>query len=258
MASEVVAGVVDGDFRISPALLERADRYDQADLPFVGGAISGTKCFVDYAPCATHFLASALDDGALVLVLAEASPESVQVTMLDNISRLPQAHVTFSRTPARRVAGSEALHWLVRTNRALSAVQCLGNAQQALDMTVDYVKVREQFGQPIGAFQAVQHHCADMATMVEACRYLTYECLWRLDDGSLDERLLASAKNWAARTVTEVTMLAHELHGGIGVTEEFDLHFFTRRGKDRAVAWGSADETIRELAATIDQANHWH
>ncbi|MDB5479835.1 MAG: hypothetical protein JWO83_888 [Caulobacteraceae bacterium] len=258
LAGEIIPQVVSGGMRISPALLERDDRYDHAMLPFDGGAISGTKCFVDYAPSATHYLVSALDGGELVLALAEANPDNATLRMLDNISRLPQANVTFSRTPVRRVAGAEALHWLVGVNRVLSAVQRLGAAQQALEMTVDYVKAREQFGQPIGAFQAVQHHCANMATMVEACRFLTYECLWQMDEGAMDDRLVATAKNWAARTVTEVTMLAHELHGGIGVTEEYDLHFFTRRGKDRAVAWGSADETLRYLADTVGQQNSWH
>ena len=94
--------------------------------------------------------------------------------------------------------------------------------------------------------------------MVEACRFLAFEALWWLAEEKFDDRQLAVAKNWAAKTVTEVTMLAHQLHGGIGVTEDYDLHFFARRGKDRAVAWGSADETIRHLADTIEEPNRWH
>ena len=185
-------------------------------------------------------------------------PTRISHRPLHNISRLLQANVTYDRVPARKVGGPEALTFLFRLNQALSAVQCLGNTQEALDMTVGYVAMRVQFGRPIGTFQAVQHHCANMATMVEACRFLAFEALWWLAEDKSDDRQLAVAKNWAAKTVTEVTMLPHQLHGGIGVTEEYDLHFFTRRGKDRAIAWGSADETMRQLAATIEEPSRWH
>lgn len=258
LASEVIRGVVEGSFRISPALLEREDRYDAAEIALQDGVVAGCKRFVDYAPWATHFLVSARAGDELVLALVDSAPSTTRFRALDNISRLPQANVTFDRSSARRVAGEEALRWLFSINQALSAVQCLGCAEQALELTVEYVKVREQFGQPIGAFQAVQHHCADMATMIEASRFLTYEALWLLNSGNVDARTLAIAKNHAARSVTEVTMLAHELHGGIGATEDYDLHFFSRRGKDRAIAWGSGDETLRFVASSLEGSNRWH
>jgi 3-oxocholest-4-en-26-oyl-CoA dehydrogenase beta subunit len=258
LAEEVVTGVIEGSLRLSPALLERDDRYDHPSIRFEGGVISGMKYFVDYGQVATHHLVSVVEAGRPALVLVAVHPTRVSQRQLHNISRLPQANVTYDRVPARKVGGPEALTFLFRLNQVLAAVQCLGNAQEALDMTVGYVAMRVQFGRPIGTFQAVQHHCANMATMVEACRFLAFEALWWLAEDKSDDRQLAVAKNWAAKTVTEVTMLAHQLHGGIGVTEDYDLHFFTRRGKDRAVAWGSADETIRHLAKTIEEPNRWH
>jgi alkylation response protein AidB-like acyl-CoA dehydrogenase len=258
LAEEVVSGVIEGRLRLSPALLERDDRYDHPSICFDGGVISGEKFFVDYGQVATHHLVSVVEGEHPALVLVDADSTQISYRALHNISRLPQANVTYERVPARKVGGPEALAFLFRLNQALCAVQCLGNAQEALDMTVAYVAMRVQFGRPIGTFQAVQHHCANMATMVEACRFLAFEALWWLAEDKSDDRQLAVAKNWAAKTVTEVTMLAHQLHGGIGVTEEYDLHFFTRRGKDRAIAWGSADETLRHLARTIEEPNRWH
>ena len=67
----------------------------------------------------------------------------------------------------------------------------------------------------------------------------------------------AAATAWASKTATEVPMMAHQLHGGIGFTEEYDLHFFSRRGKQRAVAWGTADECLAVLASSIEEAERW-
>jgi alkylation response protein AidB-like acyl-CoA dehydrogenase len=145
----------------------------------------------------------------------------------------------------------------VQLGRALAAVQCLGCAQQALDMTVEYVSQRVQFGQPIGAFQAVQHHCANMATLVESTRFLAYEAMSAIDRGSASERQIAIAKASASRTVAEVTMMAHQLHGGIGIVEEYDLYFFSLRGKERALAWGSAEECLSIVAKHIEEAEDW-
>ena len=124
-------------------------------------------------------------------------------------------------------------------------------------MTVEYVGMRVQFGRPIGSFQAVQHHCANMATDVLGARFLTYRSVWSLDQGVASDRQIAKAKALASRAATEVTMQAHILYGGIGYTEEYDLHFFSRHGKERALAWGSPDECLRLAAETLDEVQPW-
>jgi 3-oxocholest-4-en-26-oyl-CoA dehydrogenase beta subunit len=141
--------------------------------------------------------------------------------------------------------------------RALAAIQCLGSAQQALDMTVEYVAMRVQFGRPIATFQAVQHHCADMATLVEATRFLAYEAVWAIDNDMASEKQVAIAKACASRTATQVPMQAHQLHGGIGFIEEYDLYFFSLRGKQHALSWGSSEECLRVVAETIEEAEDW-
>jgi alkylation response protein AidB-like acyl-CoA dehydrogenase len=141
--------------------------------------------------------------------------------------------------------------------RSFAAVQCLGAAQQALDMTVAYAKVREQFGRPIGTFQAVQHHAANMVSRVESTRFLVYEALHALDHGTATPRQIAMAKASASRMVPEVTMLAHQIHGGNGMIEENDLYFFTLRGKERSLAWGTVDECLAELAGAVHEPVDW-
>jgi alkylation response protein AidB-like acyl-CoA dehydrogenase len=146
---------------------------------------------------------------------------------------------------------------VVLTARAFAAVQCLGSAQEALDQTLAYAKVREQFGRPIGSFQAVQHHAANMASRVASSRFLVYEALHALDRGAATPRQVAFAKASASAMVPEVTMLAHQIHGGNGVIEENDLYFFTLRGKDRSLAWGSAEECLNEAAADVEASQEW-
>jgi 3-oxocholest-4-en-26-oyl-CoA dehydrogenase beta subunit len=136
-------------------------------------------------------------------------------------------------------------------------VQLLAYAQLALDLTVPYVRDRVQFGRSLGTFQAVQQECADMAMAVEAARYLTYETVWKVQHSTATLTDLALAKAAASRTGTFVTMQAHQLHGGIGMTEEYPLQFFSRRAKERSLAWGSEHEWMQQVARTVDKDEDW-
>jgi alkylation response protein AidB-like acyl-CoA dehydrogenase len=165
--------------------------------------------------------------------------------------------VRYEGVPARRVAGAAALAALVRLGRALAAVQCVGAMEQALDATVRYARVREQFGRPIASFQAVRHHCANMAIRVASARLLAFEALSALDAGTASDAQVALAKASASRAAPEVLMLAHQIHGGNGVIEENDLYFFTLRGKERSLAWGSAEECLAVAAAAVAEPAEW-
>lgn len=257
IAEEIVASVVAGSMTLSPAILEASDDWSDLQVSVSGGTVSGEKRSVDFGQHVTHHLVAALDGGKPALFLVDASDPGVAVRPLKNMGRTPQCHVTYSNVPARRAGGAEAYRFLLDLGRSLAAVECLGNAQQALDATVEYVGIRVQFGRPIGTFQAVQHHTANMATMVLSTRFLVYEAIWHLDQGTATPRQIAAAKAWASKTATEVPMMAHQLHGGIGFTEEYDLHFFSRRGKQRAVAWGTADECLAVIADSIEEAERW-
>ena len=256
LADEVVRGVIGGTITTAPAL-QSATPGNGASPRVEGGALTGERRFVDYGAEATHHLVEATEGGEPGLYLVDARGEGVATESLSTIARTPVAHCSYDAAPARRAGNAEALRFLRNAGRALCAVQCVGNAQQALDMTVEYVGMRVQFGRPIGSFQAVQHHCANMATQTLGARFLTYQAVWRLDQGIATDRQIAKAKALASRAATEVTMQAHILFGGIGYTEEYDLHFFSRHGKERALAWGSADECLRLAADTIDEVQPW-
>ena len=173
------------------------------------------------------------------------------------LGRTPAARVRYQNVRAEQLCGEDGHAFLIQLARALCAVQALSCMQVALEMSVAYTSIREQFGRPIGTFQAVQHHAADMAIDSESTRFLVYEALDALDRGESTEEQVALAKAAASRAVPEVTMLAQQLHGGQGFIEENDLYFFTLRGKERSLAWGTTEECLALIGRSVEAPERW-
>jgi alkylation response protein AidB-like acyl-CoA dehydrogenase len=132
------------------------------------------------------------------------------------------------------------------------AAESVGVAQRAMEMAVEYAKDRKQFGRPIGAYQGVSHRCAQMLLEVEGARALTLYAGWALDHEPESGALAASmAKAYASDAGWRVPAASLQVHGGIGFTWEHDLHFFLKRGKANAYAYGDARwhrDRVAELA----------
>ena len=123
----------------------------------------------------------------------------------------------------------------------------LGASRRCLDMSVEYAKVREQFGQPIGSFQAIRHKCAEMLMEVENSHAAVYYAAWSLEHGAEDGALSASiAKAYVSDAARKVCGEAIQVHGGIGFTWEYDLHLYFKRAKALEPLYGDADHH-REL-----------
>jgi len=120
---------------------------------------------------------------------------------------------------------------LFNINRVLAAAQGVGVAQGAFDQAINHVKKRKAFGQPIGKFQAIQFKLAEMATMIEAARVLTYQAGWLIDNGKKDPKLIAMAKCLAGEVGVRVTNDALQMHGGYGYINEYDIERFYRDAK---------------------------
>ena len=120
-----------------------------------------------------------------------------------------------------------------------------------LAMTVRYAKERMQFGRPIGSFQAVQHHAADMAADVDGCRYITYQAAWTLAQGLPADREVSMAKAWVSDAYQRVCALAHQSHGAVGFTKEYDLQLYSRRAKAAELMFGDADLHLEGVASAI-------
>ena len=264
-------GICDGSIVMSVAFVEAAGSYEPQHVHLSASkrgdnyVLNGTKLFVEQATAADELIcvARSSENGAdatsgITLFVVPTDAPGVSVESLAVIGGDPQSEVIFAdvEVSADRVLGVvgegwATVEWLLEVARTLASMELVGFAQRALDMTVDYVGYREAFGRPIGSFQAVQHHCANMAMAVEGARWATYEALWLLDEGKDAAYQSAAAKAAANIAGREVTMMAHQLHGGIGYMEEFDLQLYSRRAKGWELKWGTPDQMFLEVAATL-------
>jgi alkylation response protein AidB-like acyl-CoA dehydrogenase len=132
------------------------------------------------------------------------------------------------------------------------AAESLGGAERALERAVEYVKVREQFGRPVGSFQAVQHMAAEAAARIEPARALVWYAAWAFDARPKEAPLAASMAKAACCDVYRfAARTAVEMHGGIGFTWENDMHFYLKRSLVNAAAFGDSDwhrERVAELS----------
>ena len=131
----------------------------------------------------------------------------------------------------KRGQGFRQLMEFFDRSRAYVAAHGVGLAQGALDLAINHVKSREQFGRKLASFQVTQFKIAEMATRVELARTLTYRACWMVDHGKVDSKIVAMAKWFAARTAVEVVDEALQLHGGYGYMNDHDVERFYRAAK---------------------------
>ena len=250
--------IADEGVTVSIALSERhGDLYEAIDATYDatsgGGTVSGEKRFVDYARTTDYHLVAAMRDGTPGLALVPRDDGGVRfVQDLASIGMTPQAVVAYDGATAEAwFEGAEVLETLRQLGATFASLESYAHAQKALDMTVEYVQTRVQFGRPIGSFQAVQMRLADLSTRVEASKFLIRELLWHFDQGTAEAAQVAVVKAITADTVSRVTQDCHLLHGGIGFIIEYDLYFSTIRGKEAALRFGGAREALRGVADSL-------
>lgn len=218
-----------------------------------GFVLDGEASFVPYADAAGQLLVTARHRGGPIAVLVDAAAPGVGCERLDVIAD-PMYRVRFEHAAApgaRVLGGADVVAAITTYGTAAVCAEMVGGAQGVLDMTVAYAREREQFGKPIGAFQAVGHHCADMAIDVLASRFIAYEAIWRLA-GGLDATMeLSLAKAWVSDAYQRVCALGHQVHGAIGFTAEHDLHYFSRHAMASALAFGDAGFHTERVAANL-------
>jgi len=250
-------GIASGELIFTLALTEPSARYDAASIMTAAVAeggdyvVSGTKLFVPDAHLADYMLVLARTDTesspkeGITIFIVDAKSAGISCRQLKTLAGDKLGEVTFERVkvPGRNILGRLNQGW-GETERILewaAVAKCcemLGGAQQVLEMTVEYAKTRMQFDRPIGSFQAVQHHCANMAIDVESSRVITDRAAWLLSEGMPGSKEVAMAKAWTADAYRRVVALSHQVHGAIAFTTDHDLHFYTRRAKAGEVSFG--------------------
>ena len=261
-----LAAIAAGDARATLALLDADLDWDpvamsaHAEKTPRGWALSGTKRFVPWAHVANVLLIPARAPEGPTLFLVDPSASGLTLSPVQGMDLATRwVQIDMDKVPAAAdavlgTAGQAAplLASLVRRGAVGASAEMLGAARRCLDMAVGYAKVREQFGQPIGSFQAIRHKCAEMLLEVENSHAAVYYAAWALDAKAEDGELAASvAKAYVGDAARKVCGEAIQVHGGIGFTWEYDLHIYMKRAKALEPMYGDADYHREQIVRRV-------
>ena len=223
--------------------------------------IDGAKLFVNDGHIAGCMLVAARTGGhgadGVTLFAIEGKRAGVSVTPLttmDQTRKLSEVKFAGVKATSADVVGEVGNGWkalaaIIDRGKVMLAAEMMGGAQKVLDMTVEYAKVRTQFGRPIGSFQAVQHKCANMMIDVESAKSAVYYAAWAVSNEVAEAPLAAAlAKAAASDAFRRVSADGIQVHGGIGFTWEHDMHLYFKRAKSSEFTFGDATYN-RELVA---------
>jgi alkylation response protein AidB-like acyl-CoA dehydrogenase len=245
---DLLVGLLDGSTPVALAVT------DGAELGVDGDRLSGVLPQVVDAPGAGLLLVAAQD----ALHAVDLTAGGVAVTPLETLDPTrPQGRVELDGASARRLGGADAAGRAADLLNVALAAECVGAAQRCVEMTVDHLKVREQFGRPLGSFQALRHRVADMTVQVEAARSSAWYAARAADGAGSDLAIAAPlAKATAADAFVAVAGETIQLHGGIGFTWEHDAHLYFKRAWTTALLHGDSTTLRRRAFARAHDSAH--
>ena len=262
---EYLPGVVAGDTVLTAALVDSGTDLSSRPATVAtpngdGWRVDGTKTCVPAGLIADRVLvpARAGDNGTVIVFVVDPNAAGVTVQRQDTTTGTAEAHLEFDgvRAGAADVLGAGAsgagnVEWVVEhTTAALSAI-ATGVCEEALRMTAEYTKTREQFDRPIAMFQAVGQRAADAYIDTEAVRLTALQAAWRLEEGLPAAAEVAIAKFWAADGGQRVVHAAQHLHGGIGVDRDYPLHRYFLWAKQLELTLGGATPQLLRLGSLL-------
>jgi alkylation response protein AidB-like acyl-CoA dehydrogenase len=265
---EFLPKLATGEMIMTLALTEPTGRFDAQGVELEAKAagdsflLNGTKLFVrdshisDYMVVVARTKKGADPEDGITLLLVDSKSPGITHTLLKTIASDKQTEIKFEnvKVPKGNVLGQVDKGWALLKKVMLKATvaECaylVGLAQMDFEISVNYAKERVQFGRPIGAFQAIQHKCADMVTDVDGARFIMYKAAWSVSEDEPDAEMdVHMAKAWCSEATRRVVAHGQQIHGGIGFTKDYKLQLYFRRQKAAELAWGDADYH-RELVA---------
>ena len=268
--AELLPKIASGDLIVTLALTEPSNTYEASGVALKaspegpGFVLSGTKLFVsdahiaDYIICVARTKDTATKGNGITLFLVDSGSAGLSTTLLNTIGGDKQSEVIFDKVKVSRdsIIGELDKGWPVieRTIERAAVGKCaemVGGGQQVIEMVVSHAKERQQFGHPIGSFQAIQFHCASMLTDVDISRYLTCEAAWKLAEGLPHSMEVAYAKAGVGDAYHRVVALGHQVIGGVGYKEDHDMHLYFNRAKAAELLFGRADFYREKIAQEL-------
>ena len=250
-----MAQLIGGEISLAVAWQERGPDGAPADATcrYADGKLTGGKAWVVGAIGSHGFLVVAEQDDGPVLVLAEADAQGLVIDKRTQADGSSLGELSFSGTPAVELASGgavpTALAEAVADATALAAAELVGLSERAFEITLDYIKTREQFDKPIGSFQVIQHRAVDLNVMCEVAQAGVREALAQMDsetDPKVRAPIASRAKARAVTAAKKITRDAIQLHGAVGYTDEFDIGLYLNRALVLS-AWLGDDAYHRRL-----------
>lgn len=238
-------GIASGEKIFTMALYENTAKCEPVAIetqakPSKGDwVINGTKLFVPYAHIAHNLLCLAVTDRRkkagdnLTLFIVDGKSPGIKISpQHTRTDKLCEVTFTDVRIPSDNILGELNQGWSA-TSKIMDIMvvarccQMLGLAQKAIDMTIAYTMDRRQYGRPVGTFQAMQHHGAELLTDIFGMRVSTYRAAWMLGKGLPCNKEIGVARRWAIDASERIIALVFQMHGAISVTLDYDLHLYT-------------------------------
>ncbi len=254
----------DGSALLSPAWLESERGMGPAGVQLPARRegpdyiLTGVKWHVPFASAATRLVVLArTGPGERDVDLLLVDPNARGVTLTQQLTlgsetqyRVELRDVRVAESARIGAAGSgwSTFERVMHDAIVLVAAQAMGGADRALEITVEYAKVRKQFDKPLGAFQSIAHYLADAAITVEGGKTLVYEAAWARSVGKDVSRLAPMAKLFACQTYRDVTAKCQQVWGGVGFSVEYDIQLYFRRAKQLQLSWWDG-RALEELIA---------
>lgn len=265
LKKELLPEIASGALIFSYALIEPGNTYGFSNIQTTavpdGNSyfLNGTKLFVEYAASSDFLIVVANVPGQGIGVFAvKADNPGIEMEMFDTLDYAKQCRVMLKNVSISDkyllAVGQEAEELLSTLEEKASVAKCaemLGGMQCALEMSVSHAKTREQFGRPIGSFQAIQHHLANMVIDVDCSRYITNLAAWKISEGLPATMEASMAKSYVSSAANRVIKLGHQVHGAISFCDEHDMHLFLRKCKAASIAFGDAEFHQEKVAEEI-------
>lgn len=262
--TDILPRLIRGDRIILPCLIApdsvRGVIETSDSVSFKGDSfrLSGTRLFVPFARSADYFLVDSKSPQGQGLFLVDSKNPGIALNSIDTLVSDKQCELVLDRVeavPLSNIGGKskrDAMIDQIQNWGALcESAYILGLLGKVLEMAVSHARIREQFGRPIGSFQAIQHQCADMVTEIDKIKFLTYHAAWKLSSNIPAEKDIHMAKAKASAASRNVTLLSIKIHGGLGIAQEYDLQLYFRKAKAAENAFGDQDRHLESVAQSL-------
>jgi len=265
---EFLPKIASGNLKFSLAFNEKTGSFEESEVSNTtsikndeGWTLNGEKYFVNDAVGADYFIVASASENneGISLFLVPSKSDGIEIEKMEAIGGDKLSKVNFQEIKLldSQLLGKEGEAW-----KTLSKVfnygaigktsEMSGAAQRVMDMTLNYIKDRKQFDRPIGSFQAVQHHAADMAILTKVSTQFSRKAAWEISNKDNSNINIHRAKSYVSKAFHDVCQISHQLHGAIGYTWDYDLQVFTRKMQHQKLAYGDTDFHQKKISNLLN------